>query len=163
MNNGSAELATEGDIPAIMAVERMPGFEGLVGRWPHEQHAEEMAKPDVRYLVLRQGPAVTGFTILQRVGEPDGRVHLKRIAVREPGAGTGSRLLAAALDWLFTQTATNRVDLDVYVENDRARRAYEKAGFTAEGRLREYHLAADGTRRDVWLMSILRREWAARR
>jgi diamine N-acetyltransferase len=163
MNNSSAEVASAADIPAIMAIERGPGFEGLVGRWSHEQHAEEMAKPSVRYLVLRENGDLSGFALLQRIGEPDGRVHLKRIAVREPGAGTGSRLLCAVPDWLFTNTDTNRVDLDVYVENDRARRAYEKAGFQAEGRLREYHLAADGARRDVWLMSILRREWESRR
>ena len=69
-------------------------------------------------------------------------MHLKRIAVREPGAGTGSRLLAAALEWLFTGTRTNRVDLDVYVENERARRAYEKAGFRQVGR-KTFQLGSD--------------------
>src|SRR5215207_3540716 len=155
----SVEVATEADIPPIMAIERRPGFEGLVGRWSHEQHAEEMAKRSVRYLVRREDGEVSGFALLQRIGEPDARVHLKRIAVREPGAGTGSRLLRAAIDWLFTNTDANRLDLDVYVDNERARRAYENAGFQVEGCLREYHLGADGTRHDVWLMSILRREW----
>jgi diamine N-acetyltransferase len=159
----SVEPSTEADIPAIMTIERGPGFEGFVGRWSHEQHAEEMAKPSVRYLVLREHREIVGFVLLQRIGEADARVHLKRIAVREPGSGMGSRLLGRILDWLFTNTETNRVDLDVYVDNERARRAYEKTGFQVEGRLREYHLAADGTRRDVWLMSILRREWEARR
>ena len=157
------EIATDGDIPAIMAIERGPSFEGLVGRWSHEQHAEEMAKPSVRYLILRDDGEVSGFALLQRIGKPDARVHLKRIAVREPGSGAGSRLLRAAIDWLFTNTETNRVDLDVYVDNERARRAYEKADFQVEGRLREYHLGADGTRHDVWLMSILRREWESSR
>lgn len=158
----NVEPATDPDIPAIMVIEREPGFEGLVGRWSHEQHADEMAKPSVRYLVLREGGEVAGFALLQRVGEADARVHLKRIAVRKPGGGTGSRLLLGVLDWLFSNTETNRIDLDVYVENERARRAYEKAGFQVEGRLREYHLGADGIRHDVWLMSILRREWEVR-
>jgi diamine N-acetyltransferase len=159
MSIATAELATETDIPAIVAIERSPGFDGLVGRWSHEEHAAEMRKRSARYFVLRDSGDVIGFALVQRLGEPDGRVHLKRIAVRDVGAGAGSRLLRAALDWLFTNSDTNRVDLDVYVENERARRAYEKVGFQVEGRLREYHLAADGTRRDVWLMSILRREW----
>ena len=159
MNKSPADVATTDDIPAIMAIERGPGFEGLVGRWSSDQHAEEMAKASVRYLILRENGEVSGFALLQRIGDPDARVHLKRIAVRAPGAGTGSRLLSAVLDWLFANTETNRVDLDVYIENERARRTYEKAGFQLEGRLREYHLGADGTRRDVWLMSILRREW----
>jgi len=37
-----------------------------------------------------------------------------------------------------------------------------KAGFTAEGLLREHHRTPAGYR-DVWLMSILRREWDAAR
>ena len=158
----SVEVAVAADIPAIMAIERGRGFEALVGRWTREEHAEEMAKPSVRYLVLRNGSEISGFALLQRIGEPDARVHLKRIAVREPGTGTGSRLLSATVDWLFSYTATNRLDLDVYVDNERARRAYEKAGFQVEGRLREYHLGADGERHDVWFMSILRREWEER-
>jgi len=159
----SVELAAPADIPAIMAVERTPGFEELVGRWSHEQHAEEMAKPSVRYFVLRDDGEVSGFALLQRIGEADGRVHLKRIAVRSAGRGNGSRLLAAVQEWLFTETDTNRLDLDVYVENERARRAYEKAGFQVEGRLREYHASPDGGLHDVWFMSILRREWVAGR
>jgi RimJ/RimL family protein N-acetyltransferase len=156
----SVEQATPSDIPAIMAVERMPGFEGLVGRFSHDEHEAEMAKQSVRYLVARDERGdVGGFALLQGVGDPDGRVHLKRIAVREVGRGTGSALLGATVAWLFSETDANRVDLDVFVENERARRAYEKAGFTIEGRLREYHRVADGSYRDMWLMSILRREW----
>ena len=71
-------------------------------------------------------------------------------------------MLQSALDWLYTETETNRVDLDLFVENARARRAYEKLGFVVEGRLRDYHRSDDGTFRDMWLMSILRRDWAKR-
>ena len=91
------------------------------------------------------------------------KAHLRRIAVATPGAGAGTYLMEAVLDWLYVNTDTNRVDLDVYVENDRARRSYEKAGFQVEGRLRDFHRNADGTYRDMWLMSILRRDWRARR
>ena len=160
MKNGRTELATEADIPAIMAIERTEGFEGHVGRWSHEQHAAEMAKESTRYFVLREERGrVGGFAILQQIGEPDLRVHLKRIAVREAGHGLGSRLLSSILEWLFTQTDTNRVDLDLFVENDRARRAYEKAGFQIEGRLRDYHRSVDGRLRDAFIMGILRRDW----
>ena len=155
----SVEQATEADIPAIMEVERMPGFEEFVGRWSHDEHAAEMARPSVRYFVLRRGGSIDGFAILQGVGNPDGRVHLKRIAVRNAGSGDGSRLLREVLRILYATTETNRVDLDVYKTNDRARRAYEKAGFVTEGTLREFHRRPDGTFADMWLMSILRREW----
>ena len=158
----SAEFATQADISAIMAIERKPGFEDYIGRWSEEQHGAEMAKDSSRYFVLRDGGAVKAFAIFQHIGKPDLRVHLKRIVASEAGRGAGSRLLQSALDWLYTETETNRVDLDLFVENARARRAYEKLGFVVEGRLRDYHRSDDGTFRDMWLMSILRRDWAKR-
>ena len=158
----SAEFATQADIPAIMAIERTPGFEDNVGRWSEEQHAAEMAKDSVRYFVLRDGGAIQAFAIFQHIGEPDRRVHLKRIVAREAGQGAGSRLLQKALDWLYIETETNRIDLDLFVENERARRAYEKLGFIVEGRLRDYHRSVDGRIRDALIMSILRKDWAKR-
>jgi RimJ/RimL family protein N-acetyltransferase len=158
----SAEFATQADISAIMAIERTPGFEDYIGRWSEEQHGAEMAKDSSRYFVLRDGGAVKAFAIFQHICKPDLRVHLKRIVASEAGRGAGSRLLQSALDWLYTETETNRVDLDLFVENARARRAYEKLGFVVEGRLRDYHRSDDGTFRDMWLMSILRRDWAKR-
>ena len=158
----SAEFATQADISAIMAIERTPGFEDYIGRWSEEQHGAEMAKDSSRYFVLRDGGAVKAFAIFQHICKPDLRVHLKRIVASEAGRGAGSRLLQSALDWLYTETETNRVDLDLFVENARARRAYEKLGFVVEGRLRDYHRSDDGTFRDMWLKSILRRDWAKR-
>jgi RimJ/RimL family protein N-acetyltransferase len=48
----------------------------------------------------------------------------------------------------------------VYAGNARARRSYEKAGFTLEGTLRERHFA-EGRHEDVLVMSLLRPEWEA--
>ena len=162
MKNVRTEFATRADIPAIMAIERTPGFEDHVGRWSEEQHAAEMAKDSVRYFVLRDGDTIQAFAIFQQIGDPDLRVHLKRIVASEAGQGAGTRLLQSALDWLYVETETNRIDLDLFIENERARRAYEKLGFIVEGRLRDYHRSVDGRIRDALIMSILRKDWAKR-
>ena len=152
------DLAGPDDIPAIMAIERLPGYDKLVGRWDAGRHRAEMATPSVRYLALREGGALAGFAIVLGLDDPNRRAHLKRIAVAAPGRGGGARLLRGVIDHVFAKTRTNRLDLDVFVGNDRAKRAYERAGFTAEGVMREHHATPEGFR-DVWLMSILRREW----
>jgi RimJ/RimL family protein N-acetyltransferase len=163
MAHDRIEQAAEADIPAIMAIERTPGFEDVVGRWSHEQHAAEMTKASSRYFVLRgDSGEVKAFAIFQMIGEPDRRVHLKRIVAKDAGQGSGTRLLSKALDWLYTETETNRVDLDLFVENERARHTYEKLGFVVEGRLRDYHRSVDGRIRDALIMSILRKDWAKR-
>ena len=159
----SVDLAAPDDIPAIMAIERSPGYDRLVGRWEEGRHRAEMTKASVRYFALREAGHLAGFAIVLGLDDANARAHLKRIAVAEPGRGDGARLLRGLIGTLFAETETNRLDLDVFVGNDRAKRAYESAGFVAEGVLREHHRVSDGTFRDVWLMSILRRDWLASR
>lgn len=152
--------AEPSDIAAIRAIEADPLYDGLVGRWTEERHLAEMALPSSLYFVLRDaGGEVAGFALIQNLGDSDRKCHLKRIAVREPGTGAGSTLLKGILDRLFTESDVNRIDLDVFVGNDRARRAYEKAGFAVEGVLRDYHRNVDGSFSSMWLMSVLRRDW----
>ena len=151
--------AEPSDVDAIRRIEADPRYDGLVGRWTEARHREEMALPSSAYFVLRDAAGeVAGFALLQGFGDSDRKLHLKRIAVREPGAGLGSVLLEALLDHLFASTEINRIDLDVFLGNDRARRAYEKAGFEVEGVLRDYHRNADGSFSSMWLMSVLRRD-----
>jgi RimJ/RimL family protein N-acetyltransferase len=153
------EVAERSDVASIRRIESDPRYDGLVGRWSEERHMEEMALASSRYFVLRDGEGgVAGFALLQGFGDSDRKLHLKRIAVREPDAGLGSILLEALLDELYATTDANRIDLDVFLGNDRARRTYEKAGFLVEGVLRDHHRNADGSFSSMWLMSVLRRD-----
>ena len=153
---------TPADIEEIMEIERGPGFESLVGRWDKAQHEAEMAKPGSLYLLLRDGSKLRGFAMLQQLDSPYDAAYLKRIAVDEPGLGTGSLLLVLLLRRLFTETGINRLSLEVFPENERARRAYEKAGFAVEGLCREASRRPSGSYRDALLMAVLRREWLDR-
>jgi RimJ/RimL family protein N-acetyltransferase len=67
-------------------------------------------------------------------------------------------LLRAILAICFHELAAHRVELHVHMENERARRAYAKAGFE-EGVRRDYHRDADGSFRSMRLMSLLSPEW----
>ena len=164
MDGWSIAPAGEADIEDLRRIESAPGYEGLVGRWTAERHRAEMAKPSSRYYALRNAAGeIEGFALVQGFGDEDLKLHLKRIAVREPGRGAGSFLLRRVLERIFAETETNRVDLDVFLDNDRARRAYEKAGFESEGVLRDWHRSSDGSFRTVRLMSVLRRDWEALR
>ena len=164
MEGFSIDRGSEKDIEAIRAIEAAPAYEGLVGRWPSQRHREEMAKPTSGYFLLRDAAgAVAGFALVQGFGGEDRKVHLKRIAVAEPGQGAGSILLRRIVDLVFSKTDANRIDLDVFLDNERARRAYEKAGFREEGVLRDWHRNADGSFATVRLMSVLRRDWDALR
>jgi len=76
--------------------------------------------------------------------------------------GYGSETMSLLARHCFETLNLNRVSLKVYTENIRAVRAYEKAGFVLEGRLREA-VYKFGKYDDVLIMSILRSEWTSQK
>jgi RimJ/RimL family protein N-acetyltransferase len=83
-----------------------------------------------------------------------GREHL--------GQGYGTDAMRVIVSYGFRELGLHRIALGVAPFNPGGIRAYEKAGFTEEGRLRESVLH-DGRWYDEILMSVLDHEWAARR
>jgi RimJ/RimL family protein N-acetyltransferase len=75
------------------------------------------------------------------------------------GKGYGTDAVKVALRYAFTELNLRRVTLGVFAYNPRAIKSYEKAGFTVEGRLRQY-ITRDGQRNDMIVMGVLREEWA---
>jgi len=126
-------------------------------------------------MVERQGTTDYHFVIcLVSDGRPIGTAGLHRlngdngnaqfgIVVGEKGEwnrGYGTETLEAIADFGFGALRLERIDLEVYEPNHAARRAYEKAGFTLEGTLREAHFL-EGRQVNVHVMSQLRDEWLA--
>ena len=74
------------------------------------------------------------------------------------GQGVGTRQVRAVVDWLVGSDGprARRVFTDPVVENARAVRCYEKAGF-AKVRILPAHEQLDGEPRDSWLMELDRK------
>ena len=110
-----------------MRLERLPGYEVTVGRFEADEHAAQMARPDVRYVGVREGSGLAGFVILQELDQPT--VLLRRIAVSRQDGGVGSWLVAAVMDWVFSHTAAEGLRLSVMLDNSRGRFVYRRQGF----------------------------------
>jgi RimJ/RimL family protein N-acetyltransferase len=78
------------------------------------------------------------------------------------GKGYGTDAMFALLDFGFGELRLERMWLEVYDFNARARRSYDKCGFVLEGTQR-HAIFRRGKHHDVHLMSILRDEWAAQK
>ena len=76
------------------------------------------------------------------------------------GQGLGTDAMNAIVDFGFGMLRLERMWLEVYVFNKRARRSYDKSGFTLEG-VERHAVYKRGRHHDVELMSILREEWLA--
>ena len=72
--------------------------------------------------------------------------------------GLGTDAIEVALDFIFGSYETERVWLTTDLENERARRAFEKAGFRVDGTIR-HHFRRGGEWRDSLLMAIVREDW----
>ncbi len=72
--------------------------------------------------------------------------------------GYGTEAMRLLLKHGFDTLNLNRIYLDVYQNNPRAIRAYEKAGFVHEG-IKRQAAYKNGQYIDILLMSVLRSEW----
>ncbi|HUO78728.1 MAG TPA: GNAT family N-acetyltransferase [Steroidobacteraceae bacterium] len=154
--------ATPADLDFVVATERLPGYEQLTARWTPAEHAAALGREDAAYLVgSRPGGALEGFAILQPLNDPHEGAKLKRICVTRPGAGFGRPFLVAVIDWVFSSTGNERLWLDVFTHNERARHVYRQVGLREDGLLRQAYRMPDGSRADRCIMSVLRQEWRA--
>ncbi len=150
------------DVPFIMRTERLPGYDQLVGRWDEARHLQALAEPRYACFIGLIDEAPVGFAIVRDWDSPERVALIQRLAVVEPGRGTGKLLLGAVVDAVFGQTNAHRLAIGTFPENLRARRAYEGSGFIVEGVSRGsayFH----GVHRDELVLAMLRPEWQALR
>jgi diamine N-acetyltransferase len=154
--------AQEADIPWLVCQEQRPDFAAFVHRWPVEQHVRNLHDADKVYLIAEdENGERMAFVILAGFCSADRNVELVRMAVTQPGLGIGKPLLMAVLDMAFGELNVDRLWLDVFEDNVRARRAYEAIGFREEEMPRQPALKSDGQPGSLVIMSILAARYRA--
>lgn len=119
------------ELPAIYEMEQGEARH-FIFQYSLERHREEFAKPAVVYKSIRRGENLVGFVILAL--DPDGlSVEFRRIVVSEPGRGVGKRAVELVRDVCRHELGRTRIWLDVFEANERAKRIYEKAGYSRFG------------------------------
>jgi [ribosomal protein S5]-alanine N-acetyltransferase len=80
----------------------------------------------------------------------------------EWGKGYGTEVTMLMTEYAFETLNLNRVGLEVYEDNERGIRAYERVGFKQEGVLRRM-MYREGCYWNTIIMSMLREEWEVRK
>jgi RimJ/RimL family protein N-acetyltransferase len=170
----------EGDLPAMSEAMLDPEARVLTGSVHDAAQARAPGSPDEEKLLAewygtrndqadRLDLAVTDKVTGECVGEavlndwdPGNESCNFRIFIGPRGRdrGLGTEATRLIVGYGFEHLGLHRISLEVYAFNPRARRAYEKAGFRAEGVLRE-SLRYNGEWVDATVMSVLAPEWAA--
>jgi RimJ/RimL family protein N-acetyltransferase len=131
-------------------------------RW-FERLQEENGQGRWHFVICRLADdRAVGVIDLHEIDRINGSAGLGIVigAPDDTGRGYGSDALRAILAFGFGDLRLERVWLDVYDFNERARHVYERVGFVHEGTLRRA-LYRDGAFHDVQRMAILRSEWDA--
>ena len=125
------------DMPKIMALERELFPEDA---WTPEMFASEFAQPASRrlYLVAEEGGTLIGYAGMMFSGGPQADVVTLAVDPGRWGRGTGTALLTALTEEAARRGCTE-VLLEVREDNPRARRLYQREGFTEVGIRRGYY------------------------
>jgi ribosomal protein S18 acetylase RimI-like enzyme len=122
--------ASTQDIPFIMATERLPGNEGLVGRWERDEHERALEDPANAYFLGSVDGKPVGFVIVQHWASTSRRTLIRRIIVAERGNRVGRDLLSNVINATFAETDADWLWLNVRPDNVRAQRCYRALGFS---------------------------------
>lgn len=126
-----------------------------------EKELEKTPQDIIFYMILTlEGDRMIGMIGLDdiQLSQGDAFVGISLGERLDWGKGYGTDAMRVLLGYAFNELNLHRVSLDVFEYNPRAIRSYEKAGFTVEGRCRQY-LHREGRRWDLIFMGILREEW----
>ena len=124
-----------------------------------EQRAKSLQHLDENdhYMVAEkagQVVGIAGLTVGTGRRRHSGEVFLY-VATEHQGQHVGTHLLQSLLDLADRWLLLRRVELTVLVENERAKRLYERLGFVVEGR-RKMSVISQGEIKDEWLMARYR-------
>ncbi|MFI7211777.1 GNAT family N-acetyltransferase [Micromonospora maritima] len=162
------------DLPALAEILADPEVARLTGSPPGEGFAETRLRAwygtrnsqtdrlDLA-VVDRAGGRCVGEVVLNEWDRANASCNFRTlIGPNGRDRGLGTEAVRLIVGYGFEQLGLHRIGLEVFAFNPRARRAYEKVGFVAEGTLRQ--VLRDG---DDWVdatvMSILAPEWARHR
>ncbi len=103
--------------------------------------------------------AVVGEVLLTDLDEGNQSCGFRIWIAGASGRGLGTEATRLVLRQAFAAERLNRVQLEVYAFNPRAKRVYEKVGFVLEGTMRQA-LRFDEGWVDAYLMAALAQDWA---
>lgn len=143
------------DIEFVLSAERDAENAPLVDQWSPEEHLASLGDDDFRHMIVERpdSGAPCGYVILSGLREESGDVELVRLVITDKGKGLGREVVRKIKELAFEERDAQRLWLDVWDHNTRARRLYESEGFVVEEQPRD--AAAEPSIEGLVIMSIL--------
>lgn len=171
LRDGRVVLIREGvpdDSPALLSYMRgcLPDISPFVGmdvdEFTHteaserEWLAQQQATDGALVLFALDGERIVGITNCSCNATRKRVAHIGLIGMSADksywGSGLGSAMLGAMVQWAERHPVLELLELDVFVDNERALAVYRKLGFVEIGRVPGRARFADGLRKDGIMM-----------
>ena len=136
-------------------------YRGPFTRQVHENWIETKIKTGkvVQFMICLEGDRAIGSVYLNDIDETHHHAEYGIFIGEDDclGKGYGTQAAELAIWYAFHELHLHKLFLRLLDGNERAKRSYEKVGFTCEGHFKDY-VYVDGSYRDVVFMSILNPE-----
>lgn len=152
--------ATPADFAFIRSLAQRPDYAIYITDEDETRLAFYASDPAHRLLIWEENGTPAGYALWAEIGDPSGRVELRRLALDQAGGGKGLGFVQALTAYGFEVLGAKKVWLDASGENLRAQKIYDRAGYRLEGRLRDHwYRPSLGRNVDVLLYGLLRADW----
>ncbi len=152
--------ATPADFAFIRSLAQRPDYAIYITDEDESRLAFYATDPAHRLLIWEEDGTAAGYALWAEIGDPSGRVELRRLALDQVGGGKGLGFVQTLTAYGFQELGAQKVWLDASGENLRAQKIYDRAGYTLEGRLRDHwYRPTLGRNVDVLLYGLLRADW----
>lgn len=147
------------DLPFVVAIENNPQNTPYISQWLYEEHFSSLLNDNIHHCIITNSVGdKVGYVIITGFSDENRAIYIKRIAIEEKNRGYGKEALKLITKWVFEQTNTHRLWLDVIQTNMRAIHVYKSVGFTYEGTLRDCTIK-NGSFISLSVMSMLKHEY----
>ncbi len=150
--------ATPADFAFIHTVTARPENARFIVDLPDQKLTAHLNDPEMDLVIWEQGGSLAGYALFCEIGNPSGRVELRSLGLNVTGKGLGASFLHALIGHGFDTLNAMRIWLDVVQDNPRAQAAYQRAGFTHEGTLRQNWKRPNGDIVDMQIFGMLKSE-----
>ncbi len=157
-----AEWETDPQVTRFFTIDKGRTYEEIVTEYVQRKEDKDKLQLTV---CLKGAEQPIGRIYISNIDHHYDSLDITRIYIADPalrGKGYGEEALQLTLKLAFEEMDMERVTLDHFTSNVIARNLYEKVGFTPEGIMRNSG-KKDGVYVDLYLMSILREEYFAKK
>lgn len=150
--------ATKNDLDFIHVIAAAHEKSGYIVDVSSAELLDNIQDPTMDLVIWTHDNTQAGFALFCEIGDPSGRVELRRLGLKHINIGLGQPFLRALINHAFDSIGAKRIWLDVIAENSRAQSTYKRAGFMHEGTLRQNWRAPTGDIVDMQVFGMLRNE-----